>query len=90
MNALHAIVKGKVQGVWFRDSTCREASKLNLVGWVKNLVDGTVEVKAEGNKDELYQLVEWLNVGSARSDVENVDVIWTDPTGEFTQFEMRF
>ncbi len=90
MNALHAIVKGKVQGVWFRDSTCREASKLNLVGWVKNLVDGTVEVKAEGNKDELYQLVEWLNVGSVRSDVENVDVIWTDPTGEFTQFEMRF
>lgn len=90
MKAFHAIVTGKVQGVWFRDSTCREALKLNIVGWVKNLTDGTVEVIAEGNEDELQKLIDWLHVGSPRSNVENVDVKWSELTGDFTQFEMRF
>lgn len=90
MKAFHAIVTGKVQGVWFRDSTCREALKLNIVGWVKNLTYGTVEVIAEGNEDELQKLIDWLHVGSHRSNVENVDVKWSELTGDFTQFEMRF
>ena len=90
MKALKAIVSGKVQGVWFRDSTCNEASKLNVVGWVRNLADGTVEVSAEGKEKDLRALVEWLHIGSPRSSVEGVDVEWMDPTGEFSQFEMRF
>ncbi len=90
MKAFKAIVSGKVQGVWFRDSTRSEANKLNLVGWVRNLSDGTVEVCAEGNESELQKLVEWLYVGSPRSKVKNVDVEWRASTGEFSQFEMRF
>ena len=90
IKALKAIVSGKVQGVWFRDSTCKEASKLNIVGWVKNLADGTVEVRAEGNEDDLRALVEWLHIGSTRSSVDKVDVEWMDPTVELSQFEMRF
>ena len=90
MKALKAIVSGKVQGVWFRDSTCKEASKLNIVGWVKNLADGTVEVRAEGNENDLRALVKWLHIGSTRSSVNKVDVEWMDPTVELSQFEMRF
>ncbi len=90
MKAFHAIVTGKVQGVWFRDSTCKEASKLNVVGWVRNLADGTVEVWAEGDESDLRKLVDWLHVGSPRSKVDNVAVEWTESTGEYSQFEMRF
>lgn len=90
MKAFHAIVTGKVQGVWFRDSTCKEASKLNVIGWVRNLADGTVEVWAEGDESDLRKLVDWLHVGAPRSKVDNVAVEWTESTGEYSQFEMRF
>ncbi len=90
MKAFHAIVTGKVQGVWFRDSTCKEVSKLNVVGWVRNLADGTVEVWAEGDESDLRKLVDWLHVGAPRSKVDNVAVEWTESTGEYSQFEMRF
>jgi acylphosphatase len=46
----HLIIEGRVQGVWFRDSTKREANRLNVTGWVKNRYDGNVELIAEGSK----------------------------------------
>ncbi len=47
---VHMIIKGRVQGVWFRESTRREAVSLGIKGWVRNLPDGTVEVLAEGGE----------------------------------------
>ena len=47
---MKATVFGKVQGVWFRDSTCTEAQNLNIFGWVKNMPDGTVMLEAEGEE----------------------------------------
>ena len=56
MKAFKATVSGKVQGVWFRDFTRKEATNLNVVGWVKNMPDGTVYLEAEGEEEQLKQL----------------------------------
>ena len=90
MKAFKATVSGKVQGVWFRDSTRKEAAKLNVVGWVKNMPDGTVYLEAEGEEEQLNQLEKWLYVGSPMSQVNRIEVEWIEPTGEYSTFEMKF
>ncbi len=84
------MVIGKVQGVWFRDSTRKEARKLNVVGWVKNMPDGTVYLEAEGAEENLKELERWLHVGSPMSRVNRIELEWTEPTGEYSMFEMKF
>lgn len=78
---LHCYVSGKVQGVWFRANTQREAQRLKLTGWVKNLTDGRVEVLACGEEANLQQLQDWLWQGPPLAKVTNVDTIpaeWQD------------
>lgn len=72
MQTLHARVEGRVQGVFFRDSTRREAQNLGLTGWVKNMPDGTVEIVLQGEKAKLQRMKEWLTEGSPHSIVTNV------------------
>ena len=87
---LSAIVHGIVQGVNFRYYTRSKASKLGLVGYVRNRWDGTVEVVAEGERDGLERLLAWLHVGPRSAFVERVDAQWEEPRGEFTRFEVRY
>lgn len=68
-------VTGKVQGVWFRAHTQREAEKLGLTGWVRNLPDGSVEVLACGNEAALVQLESWLRRGPERALVTEVTCV---------------
>lgn len=90
MKAFKATVFGKVQAVWFRDSARKEAAKLNAVGWVKNMPDGTVYLEAEGEEEDLKSLEKWLHVGSPMSRVDKVDIEWIEPTNSYVSFEMRF
>ncbi len=91
MNArVTAIVTGLVQGVNFRWFTQRRASELGLVGHVRNRSDGSVELVAEGPHDALERLLDAVRVGPASAVVENVQVDWDAPTGEFHRFEIRF
>jgi len=83
------IVKGWVQGVFFRYETQKTASSLGLVGWVRNLRDGSVEVLAEGPKDKLEELIAWCRHGPAMARVENVEVSWQSPTGEYYAFKVE-
>ncbi len=87
---LHAIVSGRVQGVFFRDNTRDEANKLGLTGWIRNLNDGRVEVVAEGEKEKLEQLLSYLHRGPLIAKVTSVQANWRDFKGEFTDFEVRF
>ncbi|MFQ6058291.1 MAG: acylphosphatase [Anaerolineae bacterium] len=87
---LSAIVHGIVQGVNFRYYTRLKASKLGLVGYVRNRWDGTVEVVAEGERDALERLLAWLQVGPRSAIVEWVDIQWDEPSGEFARFEVRY
>jgi len=70
---LHGIITGLVQGVCFRSFTQEEAQKLGLTGWVKNLQNGQVEVKAFGLSQDLSALKSWLQKGPKRAKVEKAE-----------------
>jgi acylphosphatase len=68
------VVRGRVQGIWYRESCRREAERLGVAGWARNLDDGSVEVVAEGPADALDALVAWCREGPPRALVVGVDV----------------
>ena len=72
MPAAHFIVRGKVQGVWFRASTRAQAERLGLRGHARNLADGSVEVIAVGEEDAIDALERWLHVGPPLARVDAV------------------
>jgi len=87
---LHALVRGRVQGVNFRYYTARTAQRLGLTGWVANRWDGTVEAVAEGGRGALQQFQDFLHRGPPSAVVQQVDVRWESPTGEFGHFGVRY
>jgi acylphosphatase len=68
------IVKGKVQGVYFRQRTFETAKQLQITGSVRNLPDGSVEIVATGSGEGLRMLIEWCHQGPSRADVKEVIV----------------
>jgi acylphosphatase len=82
------VARGRVQGVWFRESCRREAERLGVAGWARNLDDGTVEVVAEGDPGAVAQLVEWCRAGPPRALVVGLDVRPEPPDG-LTGFRTR-
>jgi acylphosphatase len=80
------IIRGRVQGVFFRAATKREALRLGLTGWVKNRTDGTIEVLAEGEEDAVRDLAGWSHHGPSAARVDSVDVRWRGYTGDFFEF----
>ena len=86
----HLIIEGRVQGVWFRDSTRNEAIRLNLTGWVKNRFGGSVELVAEGPREEVEKLIEWCHHGPPTARVTRLHEIKEDFTGEFDSFRISY
>jgi acylphosphatase len=86
MRRLHLVVSGRVQGVCFRLYTVREASRLGLRGWVRNLRSGEVEVLAEGDEAGLKALEAWCRQGPPHAAVTGVAARYGEATGEFTRF----
>ena len=74
MRRIHAIVTGHVQGVSYRAATASEARRLGVVGWVRNLPDGSVELEAEGPQDKISELVAWCEKGPPSARVSGVAV----------------
>ena len=72
MQTIRLIIKGKVQGVYYRQSTREKAQQLGVSGTVKNLADETVEILASGTSDQLQQLKEWCRKGPPRALVTDV------------------
>ncbi|WP_235284102.1 acylphosphatase, partial [Methanosarcina sp. 1.H.A.2.2] len=81
-------VYGRVQKAGFRDFIDEIAFNLNLNGYVKNLDDGTVQVVCEGNEDAIRELLTKINITQYPIRVENIDVVYKKPTGEYTAFEL--
>lgn len=81
-------ITGLVQGVFFRREITDLARRLGVNGLVRNLHDGSVEVLAEGEKRSLEELIQFCRVGPPRARVRNVDVDWSDFTGEFRGFRI--
>lgn len=70
---MHYFVSGRVQGVWFRANTQKEAQKLGVTGWVRNLPDGRVEAMACGSRDQLDALTDWLRRGPEHAEVKDLE-----------------
>ncbi len=87
---IHAIVHGRVQGVFFRDYTRQEAIRLGLRGWVRNLPDGTVETVFEGEEDKVAAMLAWLESGSPMSRVSRVVSREEKPLGQDRDFVIRY
>ena len=88
--SLHAIVAGRVQGVFFRVYVSRRAMELGLKGWVRNLPDGSVEVQAEGERAALEKLISFLQTGPPSAEVTAVETVWADCTGRFAGFGIGY
>jgi acylphosphatase len=84
------IVSGKVQGVSFRYYTQKQAQKLGLVGYVKNQVDGSVKIIAQGEKPNLDKLKNWCFSGSPYSSVKNVECISINESEQFSSFKISY
>lgn len=85
---MHAVVTGTVQGVGFRYWTARKADGLELVGYARNLFDGTVEVEAEGPEVSVDALMELLWSGPPSATVTDVAVRNVSPLGDQERFEI--
>lgn len=87
---IHAIVKGKVQGVFYREFTRREAETLGVSGFARNLKDGSVEIIAEGEERQLKEFERKFRKGPLLAFITDVDIKEEPPTGEFDGFDIRF
>jgi acylphosphatase len=83
---LHLVIRGRVQGVFFRDSMRREAQRLELAGWVRNCGDGSVEAMVHGEEDKVHALVRWSHRGPELAQVDQVEI--EAGNGEFARFEI--
>ena len=88
-SAFYARISGSVQGVGFRYSSSREAKSLGLVGWIRNLPDGDVELLVEGDAAALVAFREWLNEGPPGAWVRRVEVERRASTGLFSDFSIE-
>ena len=87
---LECTVYGRVQMVMFRDFVTRKARSRGLVGTVKNNIDGTVSVVAQGQEDKLQEFLVFIHKGSVLSRVERVEERWVDPLGKFKSFDILY
>lgn len=88
LKRIQMVVRGRVQGVFFRASAQREARQLGLSGWVKNRPDGSVEIVAEGEEDQVKDLLAWSQHGPTTARVDKVETKWRSYTGEFSDFRI--
>ena len=86
----HVVVSGHVQGVGFRAFSARMASKLDLVGGVRNLDDGRVELEVEGRKTVIETLLQKLTIGPPAARVTEIDVKWRSADGRYSTFSIWY
>jgi len=78
----HVVVRGDVQGVFFRASCEQEARRLGVAGWVSNRPDGAVEASFEGDDEAVDAMIEWARRGPPRATVDAIDVTDEEPQGD--------
>jgi acylphosphatase len=82
------VITGKVQGVCFRAETQRAAKQRNVLGWVRNRPEGSVEALFEGDEPDVKAMLEWCWQGSSFSRVQHVEVKWETCTGDHDRFDI--
>lgn len=90
MLTVNIVVRGVVQGVFFRANAERVARELGLFGWVKNEEDGSVRIVAQGEKEKLDKLIEWCNAGPQGARVDSVGVKEVITEEKFDEFHVEY
>ena len=91
LGSVQAIVYGRVQGVFFRDFVSKQANRLGLTGYVRNRRgEEAVEVHAEGERKQLEELISHLEVGPPAAKVEGVETSWSEYSGSYSRFSIRY
>ena len=85
----HLLITGFVQGVGYRQFVKRQARRLDLTGWVRNLPDGSVEAIVSGPKEKIEELIKHCRKGPFLSEVHNVTISWDETGEEFEGFTIR-
>lgn len=85
----HVIVSGRVHGVFFRDSTRREAERLGVAGWVRNVDDGTVEAVFEGEASAVEAMLAFCRRGPQRAQVDSLEVADDEAVEGLRDFRIR-
>jgi len=89
--SIQATVYGRVQGVFFRSFVHRQATQLGLTGYVCNLPDRrAVKVHAEGERKQLAELLSYLKIGPPGAKVEKVETSWSEYSGSYSSFSIRY
>jgi len=83
------IVSGRVQGVGYRNNVFKQAKKIGVNGWVRNLGDGRVEAVFEGEKQEVERIINWAKKGPLFANISDFKIEWQEPKGEFNNFEVK-
>jgi len=86
MLQIHAFASGRVQGVNFRYYTYRKATQLNLKGYARNLDDGRVEILAQGSRDDLDRLIEFIKSNPGLSFITDLKIGWEETKTELSEF----
>lgn len=84
------MIKGRVQGVYFRQTMMETAEKNNVLGWVRNLPDNQVESILEGNNSNVDAVIEWAHFGPAGAVVDELKISEENYVGEFSEFEICY
>jgi acylphosphatase len=86
---VHVFFSGIVQGVFFRANTRRQAERLGLHGWVRNLPDGRVEAWVEGDRAAIDELIKFCQTAIPVARVDNVDLEEMEATGDYSTFDIE-
>ncbi len=86
---VHAIIRGRVQGVFYRAFAQRCAHQLGVVGWVRNRRDGSVELLAQGERDQLEELLRLCRKGPPSAQVADLELDWREDTDPFQDFKVE-
>lgn len=88
--AKHILIKGKVQGVFFRKTTKQIAGELKIKGWVKNTAEGDVEIFAIGSEKELVQFINWCKQGPPDAAVKTIEIKDSHPVPGISNFSIQY
>lgn len=86
---VRVLVSGRVQGVWFRDSTQKNAEKHGVTGWVRNHPDGRVEALFDGEAEAVKAMVAFVHEGPTHARVDGIEVTEEPPDDNFAEFQIR-
>jgi acylphosphatase len=87
---VHIVVKGKVQGVYFRQNAQRVCKDYGVTGWVLNVDDGSVEAILEGDKNSVEDAIRWFKTGPPNAWVKKIELSYDNYSGEFNDFKIVY